>query len=344
VAPEISSSLGRIVDLSIIIVNWNSAEFLRQCLRTIHVSRRDIQFEVIVIDNASFDGSGQLLENEFPEATFLQSTANLGFASANNAAFEHASGRNILFLNPDTQILGPALENMVAALDSTSTAGIVGCKLLNSDGSVQTSCVQRFPTIYNQLLDAELLRMMFPSAKIWGTGPLVQETDLPVTVEVVSGACLMIKSALFEKVGRFTSAYFMYGEDADLCYKVKQAGWSIEYIGSAQVIHHGGRSSGARESRFATVMMKQSLCEFIRRRQGAGHGLLYRGFMALAASIRLILLCITMVLTIGLFRRRRVLGAAEKWFNVLRWALGFEEWVKGPIPGAPAQSKCLIAQ
>jgi N-acetylglucosaminyl-diphospho-decaprenol L-rhamnosyltransferase len=343
VAPEIPFSLGQTVDLSIIIVNWSSAEFLRQCLRTIYVSCREIQFEVIVIDNASFDGSCQLLEDEFPQAAFLQSTTNLGFAGANNAAFEHATGRNILFLNPDTEILGSALGNMVSVLDSTSTSGVVGCKLLNSDGSVQTSCVQRFPTVYNQVLDAELLRMMFPSAKIWGTGPLVQESVVPVSVEVVSGACLMIKSALFEKVGRFTSAYFMYGEDADLCYKVKQAGWSIEYISNAQVIHHGGRSSGARESLFATVMMKQSLCEFIRRRQGRGQALLYRGFMALAASIRLIMLCITLVLTIGLLRRSRVLGATEKWFNILSWALGREEWAKGPFQATP-QRKCVIAQ
>lgn len=332
------------MDLSIIIVNWRSVEFLRRCLRTIYVSRRQIQFEVIVIDNASFDGSRQLLEKEFREATFLQSTMNLGFAGANNTAFEHATGRCILFLNPDTEILGSALEKMVSTLDSNSTCGIVGCKLLNSDGSVQTSCVQRFPTAYNQLLDAELLRSIFPSAKMWGTCPLVQESAVPVSVEVVSGACLMIKSAVFQTVGRFTSAYFMYGEDADLCYKVKQAGWSIEYISSAQVIHHGGRSSGARESSFAIVMMKQSVCAFIRRRQGARHSLLYRGLMALAASTRLILLCMTMVLTIGLFRRTRILGAAEKWFIVLRWALGREEWAKAPIPGTPAQRKFLVAQ
>jgi N-acetylglucosaminyl-diphospho-decaprenol L-rhamnosyltransferase len=318
------------VDLSIIIVNWKSADFLRQCLRTIYGVRRELRFEVIVIDNASFDGCRQLVENEFAEAKFVESSANLGFAGANNAAFEHATGRNVLFLNPDTEIVGLALESMVLTLDSNPFAGIAGCKLLNSDGSVQTSCIQAFPTVCNQLLDAEFLRLLFPRARIWGTGPLFKNSSLPVSVEVVSGACLMIKRAVFEQVGFFTTAYFMYGEDADLCYKVKQAGWTVEYLGNSQVIHHGGRSAGARESLFATVMMKQSLCEFIRRRQGKEQALLYRAFMAVAASIRLIIMSLIFVLTLGLFRPAWIGRAVEKWFNILRWALGLEQWTKNP--------------
>ena len=320
------------MDLSIVIVNWNSAEFLRQCLRTVYRTSREIQFEVIVIDNASFDGSRQVVENEFPDAKFVESSSNLGFAGANNAACEHAVGRNILFLNPDTEIISSALESMVSTLDSNPTVGIVGCKLLNSDGSVQTSCVQTFPTVCNQLLDAEVLRSLTPRARIWGTGPLFEDSAVPVSVEVVSGACLMIKRAVLEQVGRFTTAYFMYGEDADLCYKVKQAGWSVEYLGSSKVIHHGGRSSGATESHFATLMMKQSLCEFIRRRQGAFQAALYRIFMAFAASIRLFLLGAVFVLTAGLFHPGLVRNATEKWFNVLRWALGLGGWASDPRP------------
>jgi GT2 family glycosyltransferase len=319
------------VDLSIIIVNWNSADYLRKCLRSIYIAPCQIEFETIVIDNASFDGARQMVENEFPATKFIETVANLGFGSANNAAFDHSTGRHVLFLNPDTEILGAGLETMVSTLDSTPAAGIVGCKLLNCDGSVQTSCIQVFPTVWNQLLDAEVLRLLFPRARLWGTGPLWKDGVSPVDVEIVSGACLMIKRSAFEQVRRFSTAYFMYGEDADLCHKVKRAGWSVKYVRNVQVLHHGGGSSGVNQGRFCSVMMKQSLCEFIRMRQGAFHAALYRIFMAIAASFRLLLLGTAFVLTLGLFHLSAIRNAAEKWFHVLRWALGLEGWANHPL-------------
>jgi N-acetylglucosaminyl-diphospho-decaprenol L-rhamnosyltransferase len=319
------------VDLSIIIVNWNSAAFLKECLGTIYSPSRSLELEVIVVDNASFDGARQMVETEFPAARFIESAANLGFGGANNAGFEHSTGRNILFLNPDTKILGAALETMVSTLDANPAAGIVGCKLLNFDGSVQTSCIQAFPTIWNQLLDAEFLRSLFPHARIWGTGPLWKRSVAPAEVEVVSGACLMIKRTVFEQVGRFSTPYFMYGEDADLCYQVKQAGWRVEYVGGVQVVHHGGGSSGVKQSRFAAVMMKQSLCEFIRLRQGTFQATLYRIGMALAASLRLLLLGAVFVLTLGLSHPGSIRNAAQKWFHILRWTVGLEGWANHPV-------------
>jgi N-acetylglucosaminyl-diphospho-decaprenol L-rhamnosyltransferase len=319
------------VDLSIIIVNWNSAAFLRCCLETIYQKPRPFQFEVIVIDNGSFDGARDLVENEFRDVKFVESAANVGFGSANNAAFEYSSGRNILFLNPDTEILGTALEAMVSALDSTPACGVVGCKLLNSDGSIQTSCVQSLPTVWNQLLDAEFLRSLFPHARMWGTAPLWRDGTTPVDVDVISGACLMIRRTVFEQVGRYSTRYFMYAEDADLCYKVKQADWTVKYIGAVQVVHHGGRSSGVAETRFSAVMMKQSLYEFIRSTQGRYQGALYRVSMAVAASIRLFLLGAAFVLTVGLLQSQAIYNAARKWFDVLRWALGLEGWAKQPV-------------
>jgi GT2 family glycosyltransferase len=320
------------MDLSIIIVNWNSAAFLRRCLETIYNAPHPFQFEVIVIDNASFDGARELVEQDFSDVRFVQSTANLGFASANNAAFEYSSGRNILFLNPDTEIRGTALEAMVSALDSTPGLGVIGCKLLNSDGSTQTSCIQTFPTVWNQLLDAEFLRSLFPDAKIWGTNLLRREIIAPRDVDVISGACLMIKRTVFERVGRYSTRYFMYAEDADLCYKVKQAGWTAQYLGTAHVVHHGGRSSGVAESRFAAVTMKQSLYEFIGQTQGDCLAALYRVSMAAAASTRLLLLGAAFVFSMGRFKSRSIRNAARKWCHVLRWALGLEVRADHPAP------------
>ena len=126
-------------DLSILIVNWNSVAFLRACLESIHANTKDIQFEVVVVDNASHDGCEQMLATEFGSIRFIQSGSNLGFARANNLAFQASSGRNVLFLNPDTEVIGFALERLVRFLDENPRAGIVGPKLLNSDGSIQTA-------------------------------------------------------------------------------------------------------------------------------------------------------------------------------------------------------------
>src|SRR5690348_3920993 len=212
-------------DLSILIVNWNSVAFLRDCLESIYANTKAIQFEVVVVDNASHDGCEQMLATEFGSVRFIQSGSNLGFARANNLAFQASSGRNVLFLNPDTEVLGSALERLVRFLDENPRAGIVGPKLLNSDGSIQTSCIRSFPTILNEALDTDLLRRLFPRSRWWGIGPLFENRTAPAAVDAVSGASLMIRRNVFEAAGLFTTSYFMYAEDVDLCFKARRAGW-----------------------------------------------------------------------------------------------------------------------
>src|SRR5437762_3548719 len=133
------------MDLSIIIVNWNSKDYLRKCLKSIYANTHGIDFEIIVVDNASFDGSGELLAQDFPKVRFVQSHTNLGFARANNLGFGNSTGRNVLFLNPDTEAVGGALNELLQRLQRLPNAGVVGCKLLNTDGSMQTSCLQSYP-------------------------------------------------------------------------------------------------------------------------------------------------------------------------------------------------------
>ena len=156
------------IDLSIIIVNWNSSDYVRACLRSIYNETRGLDFEIIVVDNASFDGCESILKEEFPGVIFIQSKENIGFGKANNLGFQHSSGRNLLFLNPDTEIVGHALNTMVRHLDALPAAGAAGCQLLNADRSIQTSCIQVFPTIINQLLDIDYLKIKFPNIKFFG--------------------------------------------------------------------------------------------------------------------------------------------------------------------------------
>jgi len=318
-----------VLDLSIIIVNWNSFEFVRKCVASVYTNVKKLRFEVIVVDNASFDRCEEMLNNEFPGVKFTQSNANIGFAGANNLAFKGSRGRNILFLNPDTEIVGPAIQEMVALLENNPRAGIVGCKLLNSDYSIQTSCIQPFPSILNQVFDNEWLATMFPKAAIWGRRPLQENSSRPSVVEVVSGACLVIKREAFENIGLFTPDYFMYAEDCDLCYKAKQAGWQVYYLSDATVIHHGGRSSELTpENNFGSIMMKQSLLKFMRLRRGTAYAAVYRATMVVVSLCRLLLLVVLMAFAKGNRQRQTISRAFKKWGQVFGWATG---WKEGPL-------------
>lgn len=315
-------------DLSIVIVNWRSAAFTRKCLETIYANTEGLNFEVLVIDNASFDGCGEMIRNEFLAVKFLQSSKNVGFAEANNLASRHSLGRNLLFLNPDTEVVGSALQTMCSALQGAPDAGAVGCKLLNSDGTIQTSCIQRYPTILDQLLDAEQLRNFFPQAKVWGIRPLSDDPTGPVPVEVISGACLMITRQVFEQIGQFSTDYFMYAEDVDLCFRAQRAGYRNYFVGQAAMIHHGGGSSDSiPKDNFAAIVMRDSLYKFMRKHKGNLYAMAYRTAMAVAAGVRMLLVGVAFLITLGQLRRRSLSAALTKWAKVLRWAVGLESWV-----------------
>ena len=317
------------MDLSIIIVNWNSAKFVQNCLPTVYQSAKGIRFEIIVVDNGSGDGCGEMLGRHFPDVRFISSKENLGFARANNLAFGYSTGRNILFLNPDTEAIGSAIVHLVRFLDSTPDAGVVGARLLNSDHSVQTSCVQRFPTIVNRLLDSNYLRRLAPRSSVWGIRPLIENIAGTAAVEVISGACQMLRRDVFEQVGFYDPDYFMYAEDVDLCFKARQKGWKNYYVGDAIVIHHGGKSSEAKsESNFASVMTRESLHKFFAHRRGKVYAATYRAIIGLSALFRLGLLASLMVVTLGRFRRDALSAAMRRWTRIFRWTIGRENWVK----------------
>ncbi|RIK43358.1 MAG: hypothetical protein DCC58_09715 [Chloroflexi bacterium] len=315
------------VDLSVIVVNWNSVTYLRSCLQSVLCAGGPLVVEVIVIDNGSFDGSDAFVAREFPTVRFIQSRENGGFARANNRAFEEATGRNVVFLNPDTEVVGAALERMSRFLDTVHDVGAVGCRLLNTDGTLQMSCIQSFPTLINQAVDAELLRKVAPRSPLWGMRALFEDPRTPARVEAVSGACLMIRSATFELVGRFSEDYFMYAEDLDLCFKLHQAGFANYYLGSAEVVHHGGQSSSAAsEGHFANIVMRESVARFMRLRRGVLSCYLYRATTGIAAAARVSFLAIALVATLGQVHRPALQRALRKWTRILNWTLGREQW------------------
>jgi hypothetical protein len=325
--------IGRAPDLSIIIVNWNSLDYLRGCLESLRHGSEETIVEVIVVDNQSTDGSREaLMGGEFPDVKLLVPERNLGFVRANNLGASVANGRHFLFLNPDTVVKGDALAIMTRALDENPGMGIVGCELRNGDMTLQTTCVQPFPTLTNQLLGADVLRKIFSSPSLWGNAVLYEPPEQrPKPVEVVCGACLMIRKNLFRDLGGFSRDYFMYAEEVDLCYAAAKVGWQVGYIGSASVVHYGGQSSRqVRKSSFADVLIASSVFTFFKKSKGTPYATLYRLGQAISGVCRLVVIGLG-YLPIWCVRKRDtdlLRSAGVKWVGITRWAIGLEPWTQ----------------
>lgn len=315
------------MDLSIIIVNWNSAAYLRKCLASIFRHSPQLQFEVIVVDNASYDGAERMVAEQFPAVKFVQSKHNLGFGKANNLAYAHSKGSTILFVNPDTELLDGAIDQMHAHLQSQAGIGAVGCRMLNSDMSLQTKYVKAFPNLSNQFLTADRIIRMFPKSRLWGIRPILECGSGHAEVDVLAGSCIMVKRAVFEKVGRFSEEYFMYTEDVDLCYAIRKAGLKIHYLGSGHIVHHSEKSSSSCEqSHFAAIMQRESLARFFRKTKGSIYAEMYRGTVAAAALLRLFGMSAALPI-LTLLGHDHLSASRKKWFKLLRWSLGLERWV-----------------
>lgn len=329
------------MDVSVIIVNWNSREDLKRCIASI-VAQTRIRYEIVVIDSGSFDGCEAMLRELYPEVRFVQSTVNLGFARANNRAFDVSTGRMVLFLNPDTELVGRAIDTLAEALASLPDAGVVGGTLLNSDRTIQSSCIQAFPTIFNQMVNSEFLRRRWPGSGLWGTKALYDTRRGASEVQMISGACLMAKRTTFAEVGRFCEDYFMYAEDADLCFKMTKAGYRNYYVPDAIVVHHGGNSSRQAVSTFAAVMMPEAIWRFLRKSRGRAYAALYRVAMFVSAIARLVVLRAASAAESESPSRT---ASSRKWLAILRWSTGRDGIVKeyyavnAAVP-APSVEEC----
>jgi len=317
------------MDLSIISVNWNSAEYMQACLESVRVYTKGISYEVVIVDNSSKVEEFEKLKRLCSEATIVRSEENLGFARANNLGFMRSVGNYVLLLNPDTKLISPAISIMLEAAKTLPDAGIVGCKLLNGDLSVQLSSIQRFPTILNQMLDTEYLQLRWPQCPLWDLSPLFSSADEPVRVDAISGACMLIQRDVFEKVGMFSEDYFMYAEDMDLNFKVHRECFANYYVGKAEIIHYGGGSSSKqRWSQWTTVMKHDAMRRYFRNTKGRYYEFLYRLAMGVAAIGRLAILGVAYVFGKLGFKRGNLTDAISKWTTILRSAIGWADVVR----------------
>ncbi len=250
------------MDLSIIIVNWNTKNLLLQCLESVYQTIKRIEMEVFVVDNGSIDGSVVAAKERFPEVKFIQNEINLGFAMANNQALRLAKGRYLLLLNPDTQVKKGAIERLISFMDAHSEAGGAGAQLLNSDESKQNS-IANFPSLATELLNKSLLRWLFPKAFPG------KERNYPEPIEVdsVIGACMIIRRDAIEQVGLLDEDYFLFLEETDWCYRMKRAGWKIYHVPQAEIYHFQGKGVEI-EKKKARVEYYRSRYHFFKKNRG----------------------------------------------------------------------------
>jgi GT2 family glycosyltransferase len=238
------------MDISIIIVSYNSCDHLRRCLASLAAHKPVNESEIIVVDNDSRDGSAPLVASEFPQVRLLRMPRNLGFAAGANKGAQEASGEAIVLLNPDSEIEADPFAPMLAYLREHDDVGVVAPRLINPDGSLQLSC-RGFPSFSTALFNRySLLTRLFPRNR-YSKGYLLTgwQHDSVREVDWVSGACLMVRRSLFGQIGLLDEGYFMYIEDVDLCQRVHRAGYKVVYLPEASVVHHIGQSSRTQASR-----------------------------------------------------------------------------------------------
>jgi len=238
------------MDLSIIIVSYNGREHLRKCLQSLAAHGPGVEHEVIVVDNASQDGSAEMVAAEFPQARLLPLPKNTGFAAGANRGIKDACGEAVVLLNPDSELKEDIFGPMLAYLRDNPDIGILAPKLLDEDGSLQLSC-RRFPTFSVALFNRySLFTRLFPRNRFSARYLLTDwDHSAVAAVDWVSGACLMARRSLFEEIGPLDEGYFMYIEDVDLCQRVHRAGYKVVYFPEAAITHHIGRSSHTLPSR-----------------------------------------------------------------------------------------------
>ncbi len=301
------------IDLTVLIVNWNTKDYLLDCLKALTNSDEGLSREIIVVDNGSQDGSVGELKRFFLTVHLIENKNNLGFAKAVNQGLRKASGKYLLLLNPDTRLKEGVLETLFSFMEENQEVAVAGPQLLNWDGSKQNS-IANFPSLATELLNKSLLRWLFPQ-KYPG-----KEKDYlnPIEVDSVIGACLMVRGEAIEKVGLLDEDYFLFLEETDWCYRMKKAGWKIYHVPQTMVYHFQGKSA-EREKKRAKVEYYRSRYIFFKKNRGRGQELILRiGLLVrlVFEEISMFLVCIFTLFSIKKLRERLSLYSYLLWWHL----------------------------
>jgi N-acetylglucosaminyl-diphospho-decaprenol L-rhamnosyltransferase len=302
-------------DLSVSIVSYNTRDLLRECLASVRRETRSLDFEVIVVDNASVDGSVEMLRSDFPGVRVIANSRNAGFAAANNQALAQSAGRYFLLLNPDTVVLDGALEKLVSFMDAHPEAGVAGPQLVGPDGTLQISHIaEKTLGFYARMFVWNSLSALVPLPIKWMLGRgkdfslELRGSEAPASsleVGSVAGACFMVRRAAIERVGPLDERYFLYSEETDWARRMRQAGWKVLFFPRARVLHHQGRSADV-VGDFAQTMLYTSHYRYVEKYYGA-HGVwLLRSMLCVRAA------CETLLEAGNVLGRRSTVVAARR--------------------------------
>lgn len=317
------------IGISIIIVNWNSKKFLEDCISSIRKFTLNTNYEIIIVDNASYDGSEEFSDGV--TVKFIQLDKNMGFSKANNIGAQNSTMNTLLFLNPDTVLENAAIEMMYHELWKNEQNGAIGCKLLNTDGSLQTSCIMPYPSLFNLLFDIEYLKIKSFKFPAWGISSLFKDGPGPWQIEALSGACIMVKHETFKQINGFSEEYFMYAEDLDLCMKINRTSSKNLYLPQAIITHHGGGATGSkRPGKFSTVLSRESMYILLQKFHGVAYSESYKKLMVISAIIRIVLLFPFLLVSFLTGKKGNTYNTFEKWCFIFSWGIGKEKWCKQP--------------
>lgn len=268
------------LDLSVVIVGWNAKQYLKLCLDSLIAAPPRRSMEILVVDNASSDGSAEMIEARYPHVKLIKSPTNLGFSKGNNVALRQVEGRYIALVNPDVVVLPGCLDALADFLDQNPRVGDVGPRVLNPDSTMQSSC-QRFPSLWNQLCSALGLASKFKKCKLFaGQDMFFLPHDRPLTVDIIVGCFSMIRRETFNDVGLLDEDLFIYGDDVDWCRRAWNEGWQVMFHPGAQAIHHRGQITAPYPVRFAVEQQRSSL-HYWRKYHGSAGVLAIRAIMFL---------------------------------------------------------------
>lgn len=270
-------------ELSIVLVCWNNKDYLDPCLESLYQSQLESKFDVIVVDNGSTDGSQEMLHQKYPQVKLIQNDRNMGLGKASNQGIEATQGEFILLLNNDTIVNKKALDSMVRLMREKPEAGAVGCKLLNGDGSFQSGFGG-----FSNLLEEFLIAIQI-GERIWPGYPLQGDSTTTRTVGWMSSACLLVRRKTLDQIGLLDESYFIYGDETDLQYRMKKAGWKAYYIPDATIIHFGGRSMNRWKRR---RMVYRGKMLFYKKNYGGITTAILRLMLGILSAIKFLIWCI----------------------------------------------------
>ncbi|MBI3952753.1 MAG: glycosyltransferase family 2 protein [Candidatus Doudnabacteria bacterium] len=280
------------MDLSVVIVNYNTKDLLKKCLKSVFASHTSFSFEVLVSDNGSKDGSVLMIKEEFPEVKLIENNANLGFSKGNNVALRQAQGKYCLLLNSDTEIRQNTLEVSIKYMNLHQDVGAMGCRVLLPNGELDKACRRKFPNPANAFLRLFGLKK-FSDYNI--NTPIDQEVE----VDAVMGAFMLVRKSVIDRIGLLDEEYFMYGEDLDWCWRIKEAGYKIVYYPQAEITHFKYGSSQLIP--FRTIRLAHDAMKiFYHRHYAKENNWFFNQLVYLGINLRMFL-----VLALNLFRNKK---------------------------------------